>query len=90
MKPEIEIYENQDEIVEFGVGDTCFRVCIETENYWVDEPDGYNSFTDQLMYKEYYVKDIYVKMDTLEIEGELLYTKEEICGELERILNINN
>jgi hypothetical protein len=88
MKPEIEIYENQDEIVEFGVGDTCFRVCIETENYWVDEPDGYNSFTDQLMYKEYYVKDIYVKMDTLEIEGELLYTPEEICGELERILNL--
>lgn len=89
MKPEIEIYENQDEIVEFGVGDTCFRVCIEIENYWVDEPDGYNSFTDQLMYKEYYVKDIYVKMDTLEIEGELLYTPEEICGELERILNLN-
>ena len=88
MKPEIEIYENQDEIVEFGVGDTCFRVCIETENYWVDEPDGYNSFTDQLMYKEYYVKDIYVKMDTLEIEGKLLYTAEEICGELERILNL--
>jgi hypothetical protein len=88
MKPEIEIYENQDEIVEFGVGDTCFRVCIETEAYWVDEPDGYNSFTDQLMYKEYYVKDIYVKMDTLEIEGELLYTTEEICGELERILNL--
>ena len=88
MKPDIEIYENQDEIVEFGVGDTCFRVCIETEGYWIDEPDGYNSFTDQLMYKEYYVKDIYVKMDTLEIEGELLYTPEEICGELERILNL--
>ena len=89
MKPEIEIYENQDEIVEFGVGDTCFRVCIETEGYWIDVPDGYNSFTDQLMYKEYYVKDIYVKMDTLEIEGELLYTPEEICEELERILNLN-
>ena len=88
MKPEIEIYENQDEIVEFGVGDTCFRVCIETENYWIDEPDGYNSFTDQLMYKEYYVKDIYVKMDTLEYQGELIFTKEEICKELERILNL--
>ena len=31
MKGEIEIFKNEDEIVEFGIHDTEFRVCIETE-----------------------------------------------------------
>ena len=88
MKREIEIYENQDEIVEFGVEDTCFRVCIETENYWVDEPVGFNGFTDEIQYEEHRETCTFVKIDTLEIEGELLYTPEEICGELERLLNL--
>lgn len=90
MKPEIEIYENQDEIVEFGVGDTCFRVCIETENYWVDEPVGFNGFTDEIQYEEHRETCTFVKNYTLEIEGDWrgLYTPEEICGELERLLNL--
>ena len=88
MKPEIEIYENQDEIVEFGVGDTCFRVCIETETYWVDEPVGFNGLTDEIQYEEHRETCTFVKMETLEIDGELFYTPEEICGELERLLNL--
>ena len=88
MKPEIEIYENQDEIVEFGIGEMLFRVCIETENYWVDEPVGFNSFTDEIQYEEHRETSTFVKMNTLEYQGELIFTKEEICKELERILNL--
>ena len=45
MKGEIEIFKNEDEIVEFGIHDTEFRVCIETETYWQEEAVSFNGFT---------------------------------------------
>ena len=90
MKGEIEIFKNEDDIVEFGIHDTSFRVCIENESYWVDEPDGYNSFTDEIMFKEFYVENVSVRIDTLECKGTLYYSKEDICSELERMLNEDN
>ena len=87
MKGEIELHKKEDDIVEFCIGDTFFRVCVETTGYWIDEPDGYNSFTDEIIYKEYYEEEVTVLINTLEYEGELFYTVEEICSELTDVLN---
>jgi len=48
MRGEIEIYNIEDDVVEFGIHDTAFRVCIENETYWIDEAVSFNSFTDEI------------------------------------------
>ena len=90
MKGEIEIFKNEDDIVEFGIHDTSFRVCIETETYWVEKEVAFDGFTDSIQFDEYQVKTILVQIDTLECKGILYYSKEDICLELERMLNENN
>ena len=89
MMSDIEIFENQDDIVEFGIGDKFFRVCIGTETEEEEVPVSFNGFNDEIVYGKYEVNTTYVKIDTLEYKGELTPTKEEICRDLETILNQN-
>ena len=90
MKGEIEIFKNEDDIVEFGIHDTSFRVCIETETYWQEEAISFNGFTDEIQYEEHEQTTTFVRMDTLQCSGTLYYSKEDICSELERMLNEHN
>jgi len=90
MKGEIEIFKNEDDIVEFGIHDTEFRVCIETETYWEEEPVSFNGITDEIDYDARLVIVYFVRMDTLECHGTMYYSKEDICSELERMLNEDN
>jgi len=90
MKGEIEIFKNEDEIVEFGIHDTEFRVCIETETYWQEEAIRFNGFTDKIEYDGHWEMTTFVRMDTLECTGTMYYSKEDICSELERMLNEHN
>ena len=87
MRGEIDIFNIEDDIVEFGIHDAFFRVCIEQESYWIDEAVSFNSFTDEIQYEEHQETTTFVRIDTLECEGILYYSKEDICSELERILN---
>ena len=52
IRGEIDIFNIEDDIVEFGIHDTSFRVCIEQETYWVDEAVSFNSFTDTIQYED--------------------------------------
>ena len=90
MKGEIEIFKNKDDIVEFGIHDTSFRVCIETETYWQEEAISFNGFTDEIQYEEHEQTTTFDRMDTLECHGTMYYSKEDICSELERMLNEDN
>ena len=87
MRGEIDIFNIEDDIVEFGIHDTSFRVYIEQETYWIEEAVSFNSFTDTIQYEEHQETTTFVRIDTLECEGILYYSKEDICSELERILN---
>tara|TARA_R110001592_G_scaffold85820_1_gene253452 strand:+ start:2262 stop:2540 length:279 start_codon:yes stop_codon:yes gene_type:complete len=89
MIGEIEVHSQKDGIFEFGIGDTCFRVCIETSESWETVPVSHNGLNDEIEYEEYRGIEKIVQIDTLCYEGELLYTPEEICKELTKIINQN-
>ena len=77
MRGEIEIYNIEDDVVEFGIHDTAFRVCIENETYWIEEAVSFNSFTDEIQYEEHQetttCSDFFLQTTTINIQQSICF-----------------
>ena len=87
MSYEIEIeYYDQDGCI-FYIGETPYEVELYIETRIIDEPDSYNSFTDTIKYVQLEERYYRVDQNTLHCDGINYYEEEDICEQLEDILN---
>ena len=87
MSYEIEIeYYDQDGCI-FYIGETPYEVELYIETRTFDEPDSYNSFTDTIKYIQLEERYYRVDQNTLTCDGINYYEDEDICEQLEDILN---
>ena len=87
MSYEIEIeYYNQDGCI-FYIGETPYEVELYIETRTFDEPDSYNSFTDTIKYVQLEERYYRVDQTTLRCDGINYYDNEDICEQLEEMLN---
>ena len=84
---EIEIFSIENGIVEFGLGEEVCNVQIEEQEVWEEEPHSFNGFNDEITYDLH--KHIYrvTIMKTLECGLYNINRKEEICAQLNKMLN---
>lgn len=84
---EIEIFSIENGIVEFGLGEEVCNVQIEEQEVWEEEPHIFNGFNDEITYDLH--KHIYrvTIMKTLECGLYNIKRKEEICAQLNKMLN---
>jgi hypothetical protein len=84
---EIEIFSIENGIVEFGLGEEVCNVQIEEQEVWEEEPHSFNGFNDEITYDLH--KHIYrvTIMKTLECGLYNIKRKEEICAQLNKMLN---
>ncbi len=84
---EIEIFKVENGIVEFGLGEEVCNVQIEEQEVWEEEPHSFNGFNDEITYDLH--KHIYrvTIMKTLECGLYNIKRKEEICAQLNKMLN---
>ncbi len=84
---EIEIFSIENGIVEFGLGEEVCNVQIEEQEVWEEEPHSFNGFNDEIAYDLH--KHIYrvTIMKTLECGLYNIKRKEEICAQLNKMLN---
>lgn len=84
---EIEIFSIENGIVEFGLGEEVCNVQIEEQEVWEEEPHSFNGFSDEITYDLH--KHIYrvTIMKTLECGLYNIKRKEEICAQLNKMLN---
>ena len=87
MSYEIEIeYYDQDHCI-FYIGETPYEVELYIETRIIDEPDSYNSFTDTIKYVQLEERYYRVDQTTLRCDGINYYEDEDICEQLEEMLN---
>lgn len=84
---EIEIFSIENGIVEFGLGEEVCSVQIEEQEVWEEEPHSFNGLNDEITYNLH--KHIYrlTIMKTLECGLYNIKRKEEICAQLNKMLN---
>ncbi len=87
MIGKIEILDISDGIVEFGLGDEICNVQIEEQEVWEQEPTSFNGLNDKITYD--LCKSIYriTVMSTLECGLKNMEKKEEICAQINEMLN---
>lgn len=94
MKPEIEIFDQADEVCNFGVGENSYTVSFETVITFEPIEASFNPETGDIGYEESRKEFKAIRVDTFEWEDEdfdspLIFTREEICNELEIVINQN-
>jgi hypothetical protein len=92
MKPEIEIYDQEDEVCNFAVGEDSYTVSFETIITFETIEASFNPATGDIGYEESRKEFKSIRVDTFEWENEdfdspLIFTREEICNELEIVIN---
>jgi len=87
MIDKIEILDVSDGIVEFGLGNETCNVQIEEQEVWEEEPVSFNGLNDKITYD--LCKHVYriTVMSTLECGLKNMDKKEEICAQLNKMLN---
>jgi len=87
MIGKIEILDISDGIVEFGLGDEICNVQIEEQEVWEQEPTSFNGLNDKITYD--LCKRVYriTVMSTLECGLKNMEKKEEICAQINEMLN---
>lgn len=87
MIGKIEILDISDGIVEFGLGNEICNVQIEEQEVWEEEPISFNGINDKVTYDLY--KNVYriTVMSTLECGLKNMKKKEEICAQINEMLN---
>ena len=87
MIEKIEILDISDGIVEFGLGDEICNVQIEEQEVWEQEPTSFNGLNDKITYD--LCKSVYriTVMSTLECGLKNMGKKEEICAQINEMLN---
>ena len=87
MSYEIEIdYFDQNGCI-FYINETPYEVELYLETRVIDEPDSYNSFTDTIKYIQLEERYYRVDQNTLHCDGINYYDNEDICEQLEEMLN---
>jgi len=87
MIGEIEIFKVENGIVEFGLGEEVCNVQIEEASVWEEEPHSFNGLNDEITYDlREHIYRITV-MSTLECGLKNMGRKEEICAQLNKMLN---
>lgn len=87
MIGEIEIFKVENGIVEFGLGEEVCNIQIEEQEVWEEEPHSFNGFNDEMTYDMHLHIYRIAIMSTLECGLKNMERKQEICAQLNKMLN---